>query len=68
MTASIGSATGLLNFLYGIQWILFAGLSMYLWWRWCREWAYQRDEEIGAGAPSEAEHTRQSGASSSLGD
>ena len=44
VTASIGSTTGLLNFLYGIQWILFAGLSIYLWWRWCRDWAYQQRE------------------------
>lgn len=45
VTAAVGGATGLLNFLYGIQWILFAVLSIYLWWRWCRDWSYQRDEE-----------------------
>lgn len=45
VTASVSGSTGLLNFLYGIQWILFAALSIYVWWRWCREWSYQRDEE-----------------------
>ena len=44
VTASVGSSTGLLNFLYGIQWLLFIVLAVYLWWRWCREWADQRDE------------------------
>lgn len=44
VTAGIAGTTGLLNFLYGIQWILFAGLSIYLWWRWCRDWAYQQRE------------------------
>lgn len=45
VTASIGSSTGLLNFLYGIQWLLFIVLALYLWWRWCHDWADQQDDE-----------------------
>lgn len=48
VTASIGEGTGLLNFLYGIQWILFVFLAIYLWWRWCHGWADQRDEQDAA--------------------
>lgn len=29
--------TGLRNFLYGTQWLLFVALAVYLWWRWCRD-------------------------------
>ena len=38
-TSSTGAdwGTGLRNFLYGVQWWLFAGLAVYLWWRWCRD-------------------------------
>lgn len=48
VTASVSSSTGLLNFLYGVQWLLFVVLALYLWWRWCHEWTYQRDEEDDA--------------------
>lgn len=29
--------TGLRNFLYGVQWLFFVVLSIYLWWKWCRD-------------------------------
>ena len=31
------SSTGLRNFLYGIEWWLFAGFAVFLWWRWTRD-------------------------------
>jgi cytochrome oxidase assembly protein ShyY1 len=31
------SSTGLRNLLYGIQWFLFAGFAVYVWWRWGRD-------------------------------
>ncbi|HWU31849.1 MAG TPA: SURF1 family cytochrome oxidase biogenesis protein, partial [Marmoricola sp.] len=43
VAAGVDGSTGLLNFLYGIQWLLFVVLSLYLWWRWCHDWAFQRD-------------------------
>ena len=36
-TSGADWGTGLRNFLYGVQWWLFAGLAVYLWWRWCRD-------------------------------
>jgi cytochrome oxidase assembly protein ShyY1 len=36
-TSGADFGTGLRNFLYGVQWWLFAGLALYLWWRWCRD-------------------------------
>lgn len=36
-TSGADFGTGLRNFLYGVQWWLFAGLAVYLWWRWCRD-------------------------------
>jgi surfeit locus 1 family protein len=32
-----GSGTGLRNFLYGIQWFVFAAFAAFLWWRWVRD-------------------------------
>jgi cytochrome oxidase assembly protein ShyY1 len=31
------STAGLRNFLYGIEWWLFAGFAVFLWWRWTRD-------------------------------
>jgi cytochrome oxidase assembly protein ShyY1 len=36
-TSGADISTGLRNFLYGVQWWLFAGLAVYMWWRWCRD-------------------------------
>lgn len=29
--------TGLRNLLYALQWWVFGGFAVYLWWRWCRD-------------------------------
>lgn len=44
--------TGLRNFLYGVQWWLFAGLAVYLWWRWCRDQRRSATTEQVASTPS----------------
>lgn len=31
------AGTGLRNFLYGIQWFLFAVFALFIWWRWARD-------------------------------
>lgn len=31
------SDTGLRNFLYGIQWFVFTGFALFIWWRWARD-------------------------------
>lgn len=31
------SGTGLRNFLYGIQWFVFAAFAVFLWWRWVKD-------------------------------
>ena len=42
------ASTALRNLLYGIQWWIFGGFAVFLWWRWCR------DELTARRAPSEA--------------
>jgi surfeit locus 1 family protein len=32
-----GSDTGLRNFLYGLQWWVFAAFALFLWWRWGKD-------------------------------
>lgn len=44
--------TGLRNFLYGVQWLLFGGLAVYLWWRWCRDQRYPPTNEPVASETS----------------
>ena len=29
--------TGLRNLLYGLEWWVFGGFAVFLWWRWCRD-------------------------------
>ncbi|HET8559709.1 MAG TPA: SURF1 family protein [Marmoricola sp.] len=41
--------TGLRNFLYGLQWWVFGGLAVFMWWRWCQDQLQAVDE------PGEAE-------------
>jgi cytochrome oxidase assembly protein ShyY1 len=36
--------SGLRNFLYGIQWWVFGGLAVYIWWRWCQDQLTARAE------------------------
>lgn len=31
------SDTGLRNFLYGIQWFVFTGFALFIWWRWVKD-------------------------------
>jgi len=39
--------TAVRNLLYGIEWWMFGGFAVFLWWRWCRD-------EVAARLPSEA--------------
>jgi surfeit locus 1 family protein len=41
------ASAGLRNLLYAVQWWVFAGFGVFLWWRWCRD-------ETAARLPSEA--------------
>ncbi len=41
--------TSVRNFLYALEWWVFGGFAVYVWWRWCRD-ELARD----AGVPSEA--------------
>lgn len=42
---AVGWDTGLRNFLYGVQWWVFAGLAVWMWVRWCRD----RVQEVRSG-------------------
>lgn len=42
--------TGLRNLLYGIEWYVFAGFAVFLWWRWTRD-ELHRARAAAAGAP-----------------
>lgn len=33
----VARTTGLRNLLYGIEWWVFGGFAVFLWWRWCRD-------------------------------
>lgn len=33
----ISSFSGLRNLLYGLQWWVFGGFAVFIWWKWCRE-------------------------------
>ena len=41
------ASVGLRNLLYAVQWWVFGGFALFLWWRWCRD-------EMVARLPSEA--------------
>lgn len=56
------TSTALRNFLYGVEWYLFGGFAVFLWWRWSRdELAAARariaaeDAEDAGGPPAEEE-------------
>lgn len=34
---AVGSSTGLRNLLYAVQWWVFAGFALFVWWRWSRD-------------------------------
>jgi cytochrome oxidase assembly protein ShyY1 len=40
------ASAGLRNLLYAVQWWVFGGFAVFLWWRWCRD-------EMGPRLPSE---------------
>lgn len=44
----VGRSTGLRNLLYGLEWWVFAGFAVFIWWRWCA------DELAAARAVDEA--------------
>ncbi|HEY6932296.1 MAG TPA: SURF1 family protein [Marmoricola sp.] len=48
--------TGLRNFLYAVQWWIFGGLAVFIWWRWCRDQLEAEDRQATApeGAVPEA--------------
>lgn len=48
----VSAWTGLRNLLYGIQWWVFGGLAVYIWWRWCKDQLEARDGE-DAGDPGD---------------
>ena len=33
----VSASTGLRNLLYAIEWWVFGGFALFLWWRWCRD-------------------------------
>ncbi len=41
----VSAFTGLRNLLYAIQWWVFGGLAIYMWWRWCQEQLHPRAED-----------------------
>lgn len=46
------SDTGLRNLLYGLQWWVFAGFAVFVWWRWVKdEIERSREAEAAAGPP-----------------
>jgi cytochrome oxidase assembly protein ShyY1 len=52
------SSTGLRNLLYGIQWFLFAGFAIYVWWRWGRdelERSRASEQALATPEPDDAE-------------
>ncbi len=56
------SSTALRNLLYGIEWWLFAGFAVFLWWRWTR------DEVIAARVSSADEDVDVTPVSDGVGD
>lgn len=51
-----GSGTGLRNFLYGIQWFVFAAFALFIWWRWVRD-EVERVRSIEQAAATAAPET-----------
>ena len=54
---SVSAVTSLRNLLYAVQWWVFGGFAVYVWWRWCRDTveALEReqdpeDERVGSPA------------------
>ena len=41
----VSGFTGLRNLLYALQWWVFGGLAIYIWWRWCQEQLHPREQD-----------------------
>jgi surfeit locus 1 family protein len=46
----VSGFTGLRNFLYGIEWWLFAGFALFIWVRWCRDSVIAENSDAPLGA------------------
>jgi cytochrome oxidase assembly protein ShyY1 len=44
----VGAGTGLRNLLYALEWWVFGGFAVFIWWRWCRDELQRRH---GPGDP-----------------
>ena len=45
--------TALRNLLYAIEWWVFGGFAVYIWWRWCRdELEAERDRRPSTARPA----------------
>ena len=33
----VAATTGWRNFLYGVEWLIFAAFALFIWFRWCRD-------------------------------
>jgi len=47
------SDTGLRNLLYGLQWWVFAGFALFVWWRWVRDEIVRARSEETVAAPAQ---------------
>ncbi|MGH3372361.1 MAG: SURF1 family cytochrome oxidase biogenesis protein, partial [Nocardioidaceae bacterium] len=48
-----GSGTGLRNLLYAVQWWVFAGFALFVWWRWSRDELERPRQAPPTAAPPE---------------
>jgi hypothetical protein len=47
--------TSLRNLFYAIEWVVFGGFALFLWWRWCRD-ELDRVAALDGGDPDGARH------------
>ena len=50
LAARPAAFTALRNLLYGIEWWIFGGFAVFLWWRWCRDEVRERLARGGTSA------------------
>lgn len=46
-----GSFTSLRNLLYALEWWVFGGFALFVWWRWCRDVTTSEEPGVGATWP-----------------
>ena len=46
-----GRFTALRNLLYGVEWWVFGGFALFVWWRWVRDSTYVPEDDADAGRP-----------------